>query len=246
MIKTVIASTETTLAEAVKFFLYTYCPQITIKGVVSTWTELLVLFQKQKPDLIFVEKEIASFAGDHLFGDHPGRFEVIILHSGSELDSMVLSNFEVGHLFNPLRPKEFITTVHNMLRLIRWKRELLESRKLLHQLIGLLEPNDRVGIPTMEGMVFLKVEEILRCEGLHRFTRVFTTKGTSIISSYNIGEFCKFLCHYGFFAPHKSHLINLQHITKYEAEGTILLQDGSHVPVSRRRKSQFLECVKHI
>ena len=81
---------------------------------------------------------------------------------------------------------------------------------------------------------------------LSQFTRVVSTEGPGIISSYNIGKFADLLLPYGFFAPHKSHLVNMQHLRKYTVEGTILLRDGSAVPVSRRRKGAFLERVRHL
>lgn len=102
-----------------------------------------------------------------------------------------------------------------------------------------------VGIPTIDGLEFLKAKEIIRCEGMQRLTRVFTA-GDTITSSYNIGEFCKLLCSYGFFSPHKSHLINLQYLRSYRIDGVIILRDGSHVPLARRRREAFLERVRHL
>jgi len=122
----------------------------------------------------------------------------------------------------------------------------VNCRQLLAQLHRQSPPNNLVGIPTMEGMEFLKIDEIIRCEGLHQFTRVVITEGPGIISSYNIGKFGELLLPYGFFAPHKSHLINLQHLRKYTVEGTILMRDGSVAPVSRRRRGAFLERVRHL
>lgn len=102
-----------------------------------------------------------------------------------------------------------------------------------------------VGIPTIEGMEFLKPKEIIRCEGMQRLTKVFTECG-AILSSYNIGEFCRLLRPFGFFSPHKSHLVNLHYLRRYHAEGAITLRDGSRVPLARRKREAFLEKVKHL
>lgn len=107
------------------------------------------------------------------------------------------------------------------------------------------EPLTFVGIPTIDGMEFLKVEEIIRCEGLRRLTKLHL-EGRAIISSYNIGEFGKLLGPCGFFAPHKSHLINLQYLRSYHVDGTIILRDGACVPLARRRKEAFLRRVRHL
>jgi two-component system LytT family response regulator len=81
---------------------------------------------------------------------------------------------------------------------------------------------------------------------LQKCTRVITRDKTDIVSSYNLGEFRKMLEPYGFYSPHKSHLINLNYIRKYHKEGNILMVNHSYVPVAKRKKKEFLNQVKHI
>lgn len=104
-------------------------------------------------------------------------------------------------------------------------------------------PNKMVGIPTMEGVEYLKIEQIIKCEGLQKCTRVVTTENKKIVSSYNIGEFSKLLQPYNFFAPHRSFLINLNHIKRYSKEGLIYLTDKETAPLARRRKQEFLNLI---
>ena len=104
----------------------------------------------------------------------------------------------------------------------------------------------RIGIPTFEGYEFVSSEEIIRCEGLQKCSRIHFLGKPSLVSSYNIGEFEKLLKPYGFFSTHKSHLINLSCIRKYSRDGCLYMSDNSVVPVARRRKSAFLEQFAHI
>ena len=82
---------------------------------------------------------------------------------------------------------------------------------------------------------------IIRCEGVQRCTKLILKENKSILSSYNLGEFRKLLEAYHFYSPHKSHLISLNHIVRYDKEGTIEMTDGVAVPVARRRRQDFLE-----
>lgn len=125
-------------------------------------------------------------------------------------------------------------------QLLKVKLEQLE--KLLKE----KRADELIGIPTLDGFDFIKVNEIIRCEGLQKCTRIVTTSKTDIISSYNIGEFRKLLEPYCFFSPHKSHLINLTFLKKYKREGTIVLRDNSCIPVSKRKKCEFLEVIIHL
>lgn len=106
--------------------------------------------------------------------------------------------------------------------------------------------NNLIGIPTISGMEYYHTHQIIKCEGLLKCTKVSLLGQSTIVSSYNIGEFIKLLTPFGFYAPHKSHLINLQHVKKYLKEGTIILTDNNTVPVSRRRKAEFLTLIPHV
>ncbi len=67
--------------------------------------------------------------------------------------------------------------------------------------------------------------------------------GKIVVSSVSLGTFSRTLCSYGFFHCHKSHLINCSQIQKYLKVGEVEMSDGTTVPVSRRRKEIFQECV---
>lgn len=110
----------------------------------------------------------------------------------------------------------------------------------------LLPHTKLIGIPTIEGIDFLYSHEIIRCEGLQKCTRIVSTRGSAMVSAYNIGEFKKLLEAYGFFSCHKSHLINLMHVKKLTREGFVYLSDNGAVPLARRKRIEFLAMLKHL
>ncbi len=77
-------------------------------------------------------------------------------------------------------------------------------------------------------------------------TKIVLSQQRIIYSSYNIGEFVRLLEPYGFFQVHRSHLINLNRIQKYNREGIVIMEDESSVPVSKRRRSEFLRKLTRI
>jgi len=105
----------------------------------------------------------------------------------------------------------------------------------------------KIVIPCSKSYDFVNVSDIVRCEGMQNYTKVFLQNGDTIISSCNLGVYGKALRVYGFFTCHKSHVINTQKIVRYYKEGFIEMTDASVAPVSRRRKENFfLECMKNI
>jgi two-component system, LytTR family, response regulator len=246
MINTLLISEESPTLETLIGHLSSYCPQLEIGGIAASREEAQQLLEAVNPELVFMDMDIIMNAGASILEPYPGEFETIILHSSVNLNKESVVAEAIHYLFQPVQVKELLAVVAHAHHRIDLKREWKKCRQLLAQLHYQSPPNNLIGIPTMEGMEFLRVHEIVRCEGLHQFTRVVITEGPGIISSYNIGKFADLLLPYGFFAPHKSHLVNLQHLRKYTVEGTILMRDGSVAPVSRRRRGAFLERVRHL
>lgn len=246
MISTLLIDRETHCITTLADLLNTYCPWVEVCGLAYTREEACRLLQGSSSELVFLGMNMVSGNGGSIFEQASCEFETIIIYPGKKPGAKPAHIDACAHLFKPVGTAELIEAVDRIRQRIHWKKMQREIRKLLSRLANQSPPNNLIGIPAMEGMEFLKVGEISRCEGLQRFTRVVTTEGNNIISSYNIGEFCKLLRPYGFFSPHKSHLINLQHIRRYSQEGTIIMQEGSAVPVSRRRKALFLKEVGHL
>lgn len=246
MIQTIIADSANDCANLLSSQLNHHCPQVIIKGIAHSQKETSQLIEKISPELLMIEAELATNQEVTLFKQIPTDFEVVYLQSDKTAASEI-QNYHLGNcLLKPIKTRDLLLVIDRVEHRIQWRKERKESRQLLMQLHSQSPPNDLIGIPSLSGMEFLKVEEIVRCEGLQRFTRVITTEGNSIISSYRIGKFKALLTSYGFFLTHKSHLVNLRHLRRYNVEGTLVMRDGSLVPVSRRRKCLFLERVQHL
>jgi two-component system LytT family response regulator len=67
-----------------------------------------------------------------------------------------------------------------------------------------------------------------------------------ILVSKNIKHFEDILEAQGFYRIHRSHLVNLNYIKEYYRGdgGYVTMTDGSSIPVSRRKKTAFLERIK--
>lgn len=148
-----------------------------------------------------------------------------------------------GYLLKPIEETKLIQAVESAKTLIDERKQTQLAKKLL-----LKKENDSlIGIPTIEGAEILKADEIIRCEGLQKCTRIVTRSKKDIISAYNIGEFKKLLCPFGnFFSPHRSHLINMWYVRAFKKAGVIVMNDGSTVPITCENKKLFLNYITSI
>jgi len=85
------------------------------------------------------------------------------------------------------------------------------------------------------------VANIIRCEGWDNYTKIFLRNGEVLLSIQTLGIVKDRLLKFNFHCTHRSHIINTNEITSYHKDGTITMSDGSKVPVSRRKKQDFVE-----
>lgn len=217
-----------------------HCPQILTCQLIATIDALMKRCAAAPPDLVFIDAE--------LFFDEKKNLPAALLDKG--IATILISNSPAlavravkyalcGYLLLPLEAtamKEAVKTAA--------ERFAKQSKPLAYlPPATALERCQRIGIPTIDGFNFFSPHEIIRCEGYQNCTRIITIEKSDIVSSYNIGVFRKKLEQFHFFSPHKSHLINLEHMSKFHKEGTITMSDNSSVPISKRKKSNFLKLV---
>lgn len=228
--------------EVLRQKLKTYCPQVEIVGTADSAQMGFDQISSLRPDLVFLDVAMPNESGFDLLKRLPSLdFEIVFV---TGFDSYALDAIKfcaIGYILKPIQNEELIDVVQKAERRINEKLDGQRNRQFLQNLLNPGSANNRIGIPTETGLEFLPTKDIVRCEGFQKYTKVITTSKKDILSSYNIGEFRKLLEGYGFFATHRSHLINLQHIQRYDKEGTVTMVDQSHVPVSRRKKQEFLD-----
>jgi two-component system LytT family response regulator len=93
---------------------------------------------------------------------------------------------------------------------------------------------------------FIKTKNIVRFEGVDGYTKIICDSKKEILSSYSIGKFVKILKSNHFYSPHKSHFINLNYVESILKEGSILLKDGSNIPLSKSKRAELINKMEHL
>jgi two-component system LytT family response regulator len=205
------------------------------------------LIKINDPDLVFINVKLfaeTSIQTDEYLSNNTCELVLLVDNYKNIVDGLTCS--ACGYLIKPVQERNMRITVNNAIQNIYARWELERLRLIANKYYQKSLDEDLVGIPTIDGLEFIPIKDIIRCESLQKCTQVVTIDRTDIISSYNLGEFRKILDPYGFYSPHKSHLINLRYIKKYFKEGNILMTNNFYVPVARRKRTEFLNRVTHI
>lgn len=99
-------------------------------------------------------------------------------------------------------------------------------------------------ISDRRGIYCVPLDGIIRFESQGTYSVTHTALGEEYISCKSLRKISKELTNTNcFFRIHNSHIINVTKIKMYKKVngGTVVMTDGSELPVSRRRKSGFLK-----
>ncbi|HRN37515.1 MAG TPA: LytTR family DNA-binding domain-containing protein, partial [Flavobacteriales bacterium] len=104
---------------------------------------------------------------------------------------------------------------------------------------------ERVVVPCAEGIHVLDPRNLLRCEADSNYTHLFTHDGERIVTARTLKDFEDLLAPHRFERVHMSHLVNLLHVRKFlnRDGGTLVLTDGSTVPVSQRKRQVVIDAL---
>ncbi len=244
MIKAIIIDDEPKAIAILKNKIERYCPEIELVAETQDPKRAKDLIKLHEADLIFLDVAMPEMSGFDLLKtfENP-NFEIIFATAFDNYAIEAIKHCAIGYLVKPIDNEDLVEAVKNAKENIS-EKTALEKNKILIENLGVKTFQDKkIIIPTLEGLEFINISEIVHCEGVDGYTKLYFKNRKPMLSSNSIGHFNKMLVNQEFYLVHKSHLINLNYIDKYLNEGYVIL--GEHnIPVSRNRRSDFLEMLK--
>jgi two-component system, LytTR family, response regulator len=102
--------------------------------------------------------------------------------------------------------------------------------------------NPKLNLPTSSEPITEPLKNVVRFEADSNYSKVFFSSRPPVFVARTLGVFDNLLKHFSFLRIHHKHLVNRDHITRFdENENVIEVSDGSNLPVSRRKKDEFLK-----
>ena len=198
---------------------------------------------KNRPDLVFLDIEMPHMNGFEMLAELPVvDFQVVFI---TAYDEYAVKAFEINACDYLLKPVD-----HDLLMKALTRYHSLTSSDIITQrLEGLFETMRKQGsglsklaLSTVEGLEFIRINTIIRCESSSNYTFVYTLDGQKRLVSKTLRDIEESLKDNHFYRVHKSHLVNLEYVKRYirGKTGQLILEDDSTVPVSKTRKN-FLD-----
>lgn len=235
--------------EVISLMLAGMFPEIKIVGLVGTVKEALAGIEKKQPKLIFLDVQMRNETGFDLLDKlNEINFELIFTTAHNEFAVKAFRYSALDYLIKPIDASELESAVKKAINKIQLHQSSTsEQVQLLTQhLDGSKKIPDKIAIPSPEGLLFIKVPDIIYCHGLGNYTEFFLMNEQKITSSHTLKQYEELLSDHLFFRAHKSFLINLSHIKKYlrGEGGTAVMSNGHEIEIARRNKTSFLNLFK--
>ena len=231
-----------------------YCPEIEVVGEAANGEEGLSAIRIHQPDVLFLDIEMPKMNGLQML-EQLGAFEgaIIFTTAYNEFAIRAFKFSAFDYLLKPIDIQELKATIDRLA--VKLNTSAKAEKKpaeeqlsvLLEQLKSGSEIPKRIAVHTQEALHFFDPDEILRLEANSNYTFLHFVNGSKLLASKTLKEFEDLLPQKQFFRVHHSTIINLNYVRKYlKADGgSIEMTDGTLVDISRRKKDDFLEIIRH-
>ena len=243
--KVVIIDDEEKSRLTLRNFIGKYESDVEIIGEADGVVSGMKLIKSENPEAVFLDVEMKDGSGfDLLDLMSPVDFMVVFVTAFNHYAVKAFRFSAVDYLLKPLDPSRLKEAV----RKLKDNGGSGDNQQKLNTLLENRNSLKKLALPAINGLIMIRVSNILRLESEINYTRVFLKSNESHLVTKTLKEYDELLSGINFYRIHKSHLINLDCVSRYvKGEGgTIILEDDSELEVARRRKEGLLQALTHL
>ncbi len=241
MIKAAIIDDEDSGRNVIRQYLSLYFTDIEVIGEASSVKSGVKLLSKQTPDIVFLDIQMQDGTGFNLLELLPQRsFKVIFVTSFDQFALKAIKYSAADYLLKPVDPDMFVDAVEKVKTDFEKPAPAKDAR--IDELLTNINSFSKIGLPTNDGIQFVKVDDVVRCEADGAYTVFILENGQRIMVSKSLKTYEELFADRKFLRVHKSYLINTRYVEKYinGDGGSVVMTDGATVEVSRRKKDELL------
>jgi two-component system LytT family response regulator len=216
-----------------KGLLEEHCPDVHVVATAENVQTALTLIERYKPQLIFLDIEMAGKSGFDLLAEiKQQEFQVVLITAHAEYALKAFRFSVTDYLLKPVDAEELKQAVE---KVKKFSNEDSASMQTLR-------------IPTTNEAIFVNVSNIVRLEAEGHYTHIILDNGKKYVSSYHLKQFEDHLDSRFFKRVQRSHLINRDHIQTVTNRISLFIEmhDGKIIEVARRRKKEVIDLLGRI
>jgi two-component system LytT family response regulator len=243
MINSIIIDDETKAIESLTNTIQKYCPELRILASGNSVDQAIQLIKQYNPDIIFLDVQMPQENGFALFQKLNNITAEIIFttaHTQYALQAFRVSAFDFLQKPIDFRILQETLTKYNTKKKTQLNQQRIEL--LIQNISNNTNQFDKLVVSTFDTYHIINPSDILYCQADGAYTRFFLLNGDSHFASNNLGHYQDTLAPQTFYRIHKSNIVNLNHIKKYDKQNRqITLTTGTTLDVADREKKALLD-----
>lgn len=245
-ISSIIIDDEPISADMLNLLLTEHFPEIQVLKVCLGPKEGLQAIKELLPKLIFLDIEMPFMSGFELLDlAVEGEYHVIFTTAHSEHALQAIKLSAVDYLLKPITTsdvKEALRNYHKRIGNLKFNTKIL-----MEQLEAVKSNNvNKIALSTTDGLTFVYIDDIIYFQSYDVYTFCFLNDGKKLFvnkTMKTVEEILEALP--VFYRIHRSYIINKNKINKLLKSdgGSIVMENGEHIPIARSKKNEFLNWI---
>ena len=248
MLRTIIIDDEQSVRKTLEKLLARNCPNVKLVAEADGVNSGIETIRKYHPDLILLDIKMDDGTGFDLLKQlEPVDFKVIFITAYDQYAIKAIKFSALDYLLKPVDPEDLTEAINKAEKLV--VNELNQQLNTLEEnMLTQEKSKKKIILKTFDNIYLVKLIDIVYCESNDNYTNFHLLGDKKILVSNTLKDYDEMLSEYGFFRAHKSYLVNLMHIDRFEKAdgGSVVLNNEIKIPVASRKKDQLLEMLHKI
>ena len=242
MIKSVIIDDEPKAIQSLIWELSNFKDHIIVEESFTEPEKALEFLRKNDIDCIFLDIEMPTMDGFQFLEKLDNQdMAVVITTAYSEYAIKALKKQAIDYLLKPIDTDDLKETID---KVKKCREQVMNTSKFEEILLNFNAriSHKKITINTDGKLVFLDPNDILYAESDGNYSTLYLTSSKKIVLTKKLKDVCQLLPGDHFCRIHNSYIINLNKIKEFiKSDGYVVLENNAKIPVSRQRKSDFLD-----
>lgn len=253
MITAILIDDDKNLREGMKKLLELFAPTIQIIGEADSVTSGIETMITLHPEVVFLDIQLNDGTGFDILekvAEKNGAItsNIVFITAYEQYAIKAFRFSALDFLLKPVDPEELQKVIRKIESVLEKTNDYAHIDLLLENIRKKVDNFKRIALSTSDGIHLFNISDIIRCESEDNYTKFYIKNTKTVMISKTLKEYEELLTEHGFERIHQSHLINLKYLKSYIKRdgGYVVMEDGSHLPISQRKKERLQEIIKTI
>lgn len=245
----VIVEDEAVSYEIIKRMIQNHILEVEILGHAASCKDGIKLIKEVKPDLVFLDIQMEDGTGFTLLEAFNNvDFQVVFVTSYNQYVINAIKCSALDYILKPISLPDLKAAIRKYQSLEYKVNNKIQHSTLIQNIKSEKKVPRKIIIPSDDEYLLVSPNDIVRFYSEGHYTFIVLSDGKKIKVAKSLKEFEQLLEGAKFARIHNTHLINANLVKSYLKTngGEVLMEDGVVLPVSRRRKSAFMDILTNL